>query len=89
MLIVNFVSDAELGGLRTSMNLLGLITILLVLFENKITPKASRIYFNQGIFDLKNMFIVLQSQSNTICIYNNNSYIGCLFFLSVYIWKWV
>ncbi|GAB6440844.1 hypothetical protein bcgnr5390_30110 [Bacillus luti] len=53
VLIVNFVSDAELGGLRTSMNLLGLITILLVLFENKITPKASRIYFNQGIFDLK------------------------------------
>ncbi|KAA0764909.1 lipopolysaccharide biosynthesis protein [Bacillus sp. SH5-2] len=53
VLIANIISDVELGGLRTSMNLLGLVTILLVLFENKTTPKASKIVFNQGTVELK------------------------------------
>ncbi|WP_242269627.1 lipopolysaccharide biosynthesis protein [Bacillus cereus group sp. BfR-BA-01408] len=53
VLIANIISDVELGGLRTSMNLLGLVTILLVLFENKATPKASKIVFNQGTLELK------------------------------------
>ncbi len=44
-----FISDLQLGAFRTAMNLLGLITILLVFFENMYTPIASKEYFNKGV----------------------------------------
>ncbi|MFT8322219.1 MAG: hypothetical protein ABF649_15070 [Bacillus sp. (in: firmicutes)] len=44
-----FISDIQLGAFRTAMNLLGLITILLVFFENMYTPIASKEYFNNGV----------------------------------------
>ncbi|ALC82640.1 lipopolysaccharide biosynthesis protein [Bacillus gobiensis] len=53
ILISYFISDGELGGLRTAMNLLGLITIILVLFENTFTPKISTLYKEQGINAVK------------------------------------
>ncbi|MFZ7826288.1 lipopolysaccharide biosynthesis protein [Priestia sp. 40] len=56
ILIANYISDKELGGLRTAMNLLGLITILLVLFENTFTPKISKLYKDEGV-DSVNRYI--------------------------------
>ncbi|MBZ5749057.1 lipopolysaccharide biosynthesis protein [Metabacillus rhizolycopersici] len=53
ILVANILSDIELGALRTTLNVLGLISIFLVLFENKQIPKASKIYFEKKENQLK------------------------------------
>lgn len=60
IMISNFISNQQLGGMRTALNLLGLITILLVLFENIFTPKVSILYQQEGISILSKYIKKLQ-----------------------------
>ncbi len=48
VIAANFLSDLELGKVRTIQNLLGLFSIFMVVFENYYTPKASDVYAKSG-----------------------------------------
>lgn len=50
--LTKFISDTQLGGLRVAINLLGVLSILLVYFENTHTPITSQIYFKKGVNEL-------------------------------------
>ena len=53
LLAAPYLSDKEIGALRATMNFLGTVNILLQLFENWTTTKASKIFYEEGYKSLK------------------------------------
>ena len=53
LLAARLVPDEGLGAARTAQNLVGMITICLLVFENHMTPAAARIYEQGGVGSLQ------------------------------------
>lgn len=54
ILLSFFLEDLQLGAMRSILNILGLVSVFLVFFENMYTPKASNIYYNSNGVKLNN-----------------------------------
>lgn len=79
LLVERFLSNIELGKIRTIQNITGLFSIIIVVFENFYTPRVATIYLNEGKIGIINYV------KN---FYKKNIKLGSLLLVFIILWSY-